>query len=162
MEQAVWKTETQEDMEDWFQRYLRPDAYIFKKGIIASMHPQFVKCNYSKKTVTFAFEVMEWQLNPEGILHGGMLMTAFDTAFGLLCHYYSKQNVINTIELGTTFLKPVPAGCTYHITVSATHVGKTLTSMTAEAYLPEKDFLLATASSSFMRLERKVNNIPPQ
>ena len=28
--------------------------------------------------------VQQWQLNPEGILHGGVLVTAFDTVFGLL------------------------------------------------------------------------------
>lgn len=157
MEEALWKTETQKDMEHWFEKYLEPNAYVLKKGIISNMCPKFIKCSYEEKTLILEFHVTQWQLNPEGILHGGMLVTAFDTAFGSLCHYYSKQNAINTIEISTTFLKPVPADSKYYIIVKANHVGKTITSMTAEAHLSETDLLLATASASFMRLEKLVN-----
>ena len=156
---ALWKTETQQDMENWFKRCICPDSYIFRKGVIKKMNPLFVSCSYEQKTLTLEFTVQNWQLNPEGILHGGVLVTAFDTTFGLLCHYYAKQNMINTIEISTTFLKPVPADCKYKITVKANHVGKTITSMTAEAYT--ENLLLATASTSFMRLEQKFVDIMP-
>lgn len=162
MEKAVWKTETQKDMEYWFTKYLQPNAYVLQRGIISNMRPKFINCSYDEKTLTLEFDAAQWQLNPEGILHGGMLVTAFDTTFGSLCHYYAKENVINTIEISTTFLKPVPAGCKYYITVKANHVGKTITSMTAQAYLSETDLLLATASASFIRLERKITNIIPK
>lgn len=157
---ALWKKETQQDMEYWFQRCLSQDSYILKKGIIKRMNPTFVSCNYEQKTLTLEFVVQNWQINPEGILHGGIFVTAFDTAFGMLCHYYAKQNMINTIEISTTFLKPVPENCKYQITVTANHVGKTITSMTAKA-VSETNILLATASSSFIRLQEKFVDIMP-
>ncbi len=160
--EALWKKETQKDMEYWFQKVLEPEAYVLKRGIVASMNPKFVQCSYEQKTLTIEFVVQQWQLNPEGILHGGMLVTAFDTVFGLLCHYYSKQNMINTIEISTTFLKPVPENSKYCITVKANHVGRTITSMTAEARSCETNVLLATASTSFMRLEQKFVDILPK
>ena len=158
---ALWKTETQQDMEIWLQKCLETDSYILKQGIIKQMNPSFVTCSYEQKTLTIQFVVQDWQLNPQGILHGGILVTAFDTAFGLLCHYYAKQNMINTIEINTTFLKPVPGNCKYNITVKANHVGKTITSMTAQA-LSETNVLLATASSSFIRLADRFVDIMPE
>ena len=70
--------------------------------------------------------------------------------------------MINTIEISTTFLKPVPENCKYCITVTANHIGRTITSMTAEARSSETKLLLATASTSFMRLEQKFVDILPK
>ena len=30
-------------------KVLEPEAYVLKKGIIASMNPQFVQCSYEQK-----------------------------------------------------------------------------------------------------------------
>ncbi len=154
------KKETQQDMENYIKKTLLPESYLLQKGIISKMNPAFFSCDAENRCLTLQFEVQEWQLNPEGILHGGMIVTAFDTVFGLLCHFYMQQNMINTIDISTTFLKPIPANCKYTITAKANHVGNTITSMTAEAHLSENNLLLATASCTFMKLRTKADDMP--
>lgn len=146
---------TQQDMEQWMKKSFGADSRLYTKGVIAQLQPSFISCNFDNSSLTLEFSAEQWAANPEGILHGGILVTAFDTTFGALCHYYAKQNMINTVEISTSFLKPVPLNCKYQITAKANHVGRTITSMTAEAYLTETNVLLATASTTFIKLHKE-------
>lgn len=147
---------SQENMEQWLSQLGHPDNPISNKGVLVHLEPHFVSCDFEQKTACIAFEVMPWELNPGGSLHGGILMTCFDVSFGLTCHYYAKQHQITTINLTTTFLKPVLLGDTVEYHVRITNLGRTLVSMMAEAWVHRngKDILAATATATFMKLDK--------
>ena len=80
------------------------------------MQPYFVRCNYEEKSLTIGYDVAEWELNPQGVMHGGMITTAFDNAFGILTHFFAQESFITTVELGVHFHKPVFLGDKIEIT----------------------------------------------
>ena len=86
----------------------------------------------------------------------GIIITCFDVAFGLTCHYYAKQHQITTVNLTTTFLKPVFLGDVVEYRVRITHLGRTLVSMMAEGHVNRKgkDVLIGTATATFMKLDK--------
>lgn len=150
---------SQENMEQWLSQLGHPDNPISNKGVLARLHPRFVSCDYEKREACIAFEAIEWELNPGGSLHGGILMTFFDVSFGVVCHYYTKQHRIATVNLGTTFLKPVLLGDTVHCHIRITHLGRTVMSMTAEAHVNRngRDILAGTATATFMKLDKQLD-----
>lgn len=126
-----------------------------KSGIIEMMGPKFIGCSYENKELSVMFHVEKWELNPQGSMHGGLVSTAFDTTFGILTHYHAKDCFITTVDLSTRYLKPIPLGSDLLIKVKACSAGRTIVSLTGEAYLAGKDILAATASSTFMILRDK-------
>lgn len=133
-------------------------------GIMKQMQPRFVSCNLAQKEITIAYQVEEWELNPQGSMHGGLLCAAFDNAFGMITHYFAEDNFITTVDLATRFLKPIPMGSELTITVKVRSNGRTLVSLTGEAYV-NQELLAATSSSTFMILRGKktqINNLKIQ
>lgn len=147
--------ESQENMETWFQKTISTDSKLYQNGIIPMMEPKFVHCSYAEKSLTISMDVQEWQMNPENILHGGIIVTAFDTAFGVLTHYFAKQRMITTVTISTTFLKPVLLQDQLLIKVYAKSIGRTLVSLTGEARVKRNDILTATANTTFMILDKE-------
>ncbi len=147
---------SQENMEQWLSQLSHPDNPISNNGVLARLKPQFVSCDYEKKEACIAFEALPWEQNPGGSLHGGIMITCFDVSFGLTCHYYAKQHQITTVNLTTTFLKPVLLGDVVEYRVRITHLGRTLISMVAEGHINRdgRDVLVGTATATFMKLDK--------
>lgn len=145
---------SQENMEAWLSQLGQIGNRISDRGLVEQMQPRFISCDFAKREACIAFDVRDWELNPGGGLHGGIIMTGFDMACGLICHYYAKQHMINTINLTTTFLKPILPGDTIYYHTKITSLGRTLMSVTAEARLERGDILAATAAVTFMKLEK--------
>lgn len=145
---------SQENMYAWFSQMGGPDFPLTGSGLLPLLKPRFVSCDFAAKAAVFAFDVKEWELNPEGGLHGGIIVTGFDISFGLLCHYFAKQQMISTVNITTTFLKPVRPEDTVYYHVQVTSLGHTLVSMTAEARLGREDILAASATATFMILDK--------
>ena len=141
---------SQENMEQWLSQLGHPDNPISNNGVLARLKPQFVSCDFANKEVTLAFEALAWELNPGGSLHGGILMTCFDVSFGLTLHYFAKQNMITTVNLTTTFLKPIVLGDTFHIKAQLDSLGRTLATVKAEVCLERGDVLACIATATFM------------
>jgi len=130
-------------------------------GIIQMMQPKFVGCNYEDKEISIMFHVEKWELNPQGSMHGGLICAAFDNTYGMLTHYLADDCFITTVDLSTRYLKPIPEGSDLLIKAKARSVGRTLVSLTGEAYLVGKDVLAATSSSTFMILRDKKTQLNP-
>ena len=147
---------SQENMVQWLSQLGHPDNPISNNGVLEHLKPRFISCDYENKEVCIAFEALEWELNPGGSLHGGIIMTCFDVSFGLTCHYYAKQHMVTTVNLTTTFLKPVLLGDVVHYHVKVTNLGRTLISLTAEGIVHRdgKDVLIGTATATFMKLNK--------
>lgn len=147
---------SQENMEQWFSQLGHPDNPISKKGVGQYLKPRFVSCDFENREACISFQAKEWELNPGGSLHGGIIITCFDMACGLTCHYYAKQHMVTTVNLTTTFLKPVLLGDIVYYHIKITNLGRTLISMTAEGKVNRngKEVLIGTASATFMKLDK--------
>lgn len=146
---------SQEDMEGWLSLLGTENFPISEEGVLRLLAPRFVSCNFKEKAAVIAFGVDDWQLNPEGGLHGGIIVTGFDVSFGLLCHYFAKQRMISTINLFTTFLKPILPTDVVNYHVHIVSYGKTIVNLVGEARLDRDNILAATASASFMILHKE-------
>lgn len=148
---------TQENMEAWYRQLDDENFPLVRRGILSLIKPRFYGCDLAKKEASFVFTVEEWQLNVEGGVHGGIITTSFDTAFGLLCHYFAKQQMICTVNLNTTFLKPIRPNQRVIYRVCILSLGRTIVSMRGEAFAENApEVLLATADTSFMILHKKL------
>lgn len=149
---------SQEAMETWFQQITTQGSRLLRHGVVSKIKPEFVNCNYKEQTVELVYDVLEWQLNPQNVIHGGMIATAFDTTLGLLCHYYTKPHVVTTVSLNTTYHKPVFLGDTFLIKAKLEFQGRSLCSIAGEAWIKNGTILAASASSIFKILKETQNN----
>lgn len=151
------KTFTQEQMEKHIPAYLRyvKNQYEDEK-IVCMLDPQFVCCDVAARSLTLRFQVKPWMLNVGGTMHGGLIATAFDTAFGTLTHFYSQPHFITTTNLSVTYLEPVFESEAFDITVVANRVGRTLAGLSAELRIADhRGRLCDTATATFMILHEE-------
>lgn len=149
---------SQEHMENWFRQLSTTDNPLLLTGALAIIKPKFFACDLAKKEAAFTFSTEDWQKNPDGSLHSGFITMAFDTACGLLLHYYAKQKMICTINLTTAFFRPMPTdkGVVYRAKILS--IGKTIATMRAEAYIEgDEGNLIATADTTFMILQQNLS-----
>ena len=143
---------SQEDMETFFQNAMLPGSELKHHGVIPQMDPVFVTCDFVKGTIDMAYHAQEWELNPENIMHGGIISTALDTSMGLLAHYYTHLSAptVDTVTMNVAFLKPVLAGDIFHIQCQRDSLGRTLATVKAEVRLERDDILAGIATATFM------------
>ena len=151
--------QTQSHMEKAVAYFVEKTTSEGGSGIISLMNPAFFHCNALEKTLTIRYYVEDWELNPQGSMHGGLIAAAFDNTFGLLTHYFAKGNFITTVELSTKYLKPIPKGCHILIKAKICSIGRTISSLSGEAYIEETDTLASTSSSTFMILRNKSSQL---
>ena len=66
---------SQENMEAWLSQLGHPDNPISNNGVLKDLKPRFVSCDFAEKKACFAFDALDWELNPGGSLHGGIIVT---------------------------------------------------------------------------------------
>lgn len=147
----------QTEFENYFKELMGTILAEGKVGLVPSLAPKFVSCNYEELSLTLEFKVKDWMINPEKILFGGMLVSMMDNAYGFLCHYFAGDSFISTISLNTVFLKPGKLDDIIHITVKAESHGRTLVNMSAHAFDVTTNAMIGTSQTSFMILDKKVN-----
>ena len=146
----------QEDMEEWMKALFAPESKDYlQRGIMSQLGLEFVSCDFEKREAVFAFQTQSWQQNPYGILHGGITCTCFDSVMGILLHYFTKPFQVTTTNMRTDYLKPIQLGDQVVFQVKALSLGRTLSTLQAEAWIPERGVLAASAIASYMRLEPK-------
>ena len=143
---------SQEDMETFFQNAMLPGSELKHHGVIPQMDPVFVTCDFVKGTIDMAYRAQEWELNPENIMHGGIISTALDTSMGFLAHYYTHLSAptVVTVTMNVTILKPLLAGDIFHIQCQQDSLGRTLATVKAEVRLERNDILAGIATATFM------------
>lgn len=140
---------SQEDMTLWFQGISNKNSRLLRQGVIPKMEPRFRTCDFEAGTLEVAFQVLPWELNPQKVVHGGIISTAVDTTLGMLCHYYVNPHVITTVSLNTTFHKPIVLGDTFVIKGKIDFLGRSLVTVSGEIYSKEDTVLAATSTATF-------------
>lgn len=115
------------------------------------MKPEFAGCSYKDKSFTIAFPVLQWEVNRGGFMHGGIIASAFDIVMGMLNrHWAGGLNYTPTINLETTYIRPISLGDQFIVTAKINYSGKTVTHLYGEGYVKSTGKLAATATSSYM------------
>ena len=111
-EKIILPENEQSYMESFFQEFCK-DAAAQKERINERMAPSFFSCDAEKQKLCLFFQTQEWQANPSGFLHGGIIATAVDITAGLLVKYLIKSNDAVTVEMNCNYLRAIPIGETY-------------------------------------------------
>ena len=89
-------------------------------------------------------------LNPAGMVHGGLALTALDTAMGLATlSMLPAGKGYASIDTAVRFLRPLPGGRTYALSITGEVVsfGRTVVTLQGEMRT-EQDKLVATGTSA--------------
>lgn len=108
------------------------------------------------RRLTVSFPVLENYLNPGGTMQGGFITAAFDNVFGPLCYSATHTTFTTTVNIITSYHRPIFTGDELIITAEVKTQGKTKIHMTAEAYNRENK-LIATATTDYIYINRSNN-----
>lgn len=144
----VWKEPIKEQVEQAVELLLSSRKETFKNGIMEMMCPNDCHVSLDENTGSFWFTMTESMTNPIGIVHGGVIVTIFDTCGGMLSRLLAGISNITTTDIQTSFLKPVQIGDCVEVKVKLTSRGKSILHMTAEMLLPNGS-IGATASMTY-------------
>ncbi len=107
--------------------------------------------SFAPGVVTIRMPLKPHHLNPQGIVHGGVLAGILDTACGMsLRSLLPRDRSHRTVQISITYLKPGRSG-TLSATGRAVHKGRSLGYSEAEVR-DDAGRLLARAAATFMTL----------
>lgn len=106
-----------------------------------------------RQSLTVDYPVAEKFLNLAGSMQGGFIVAAFDNTFGQLCYLVTDKVPIATIDISTTFHRPILKDDTLKIIARVQSQGKTTISLIGEAFNREGK-LIASAMTNYMILRR--------
>lgn len=112
------------------------------------MKPKIIDCVKDERLI-LSFPVLEQYLNPAKSMQGGFITAAFDNAFGVLCYCSVECAKIATIDISTSYQRPIFSDDELIVKVYIKLKGKTIVHMTGEAYNKENK-LIATANTNIM------------
>lgn len=113
------------------------------------MKKKLLSCSEEARTVTLAYEVEDWELNPNGAMHGGLIGAAVDTACGMLVRYISENLLASTVSLNVDYLRPVPGGDRLLVTAELVRLGGRIANLKAEAKRESDGETAALATAVF-------------
>lgn len=121
-----------------------------------TMNPAFVEY-VPGKSLTLAFPVLAAYLNPGQSMQGGFICAAFDNVFGPLSVLAFESIYTTTIDLITSYHRPIHTGDVLTICATVKSKGKTALYMTAEGYNQEGK-LIASSSTNYIVLKKAAHS----
>ena len=113
------------------------------------MRPTLLDCSHEDKTLRYAFPFADWMRNPTGSMHGGLVCTALDIAFGTLAVVMSGGKRCPTLSLTCNFLRPLLPGDTLIVEAECVSAGKSICHLTGRALSQQSGKVVATATAAF-------------
>ncbi len=117
------------------------------------MKPEFIE-HIPGESITFSFPVLEEYLNPGRTMQGGFITAAFDNVFGPLSLLEMNSFYVTTVNISTSYHRPVFAGEILKITAYVKTKGRKKLHMTADACNGEGQ-LVASATSDYILMEQR-------
>ncbi|MCI8464548.1 MAG: PaaI family thioesterase [Lachnospiraceae bacterium] len=140
--------ERQENMKQGLELVLKSEGEQ-KPRIHDMMKKTLIACSEEEAFVTLAYELEEWELNPNGVMHGGLIGTAIDTACGMVVRYFSENLQASTVSLNVDYLRPVFMGDRLVVTAKLVRLGGHVANLTAQAKRESDQKMAALASAVF-------------
>lgn len=143
----------QKRMEEYLDKTMHENNVRQEKTVNGMMKSIKVGCSYEEKSITLGFPVQEWQANRGGMMHGGVICTAFDMTAAAVARFCAGENYAPTISLDVKYIRPVQLGDTVLVTAKATAAGKRITQIVCQAESKETGKLVATAATVYMNVD---------
>lgn len=112
------------------------------------LKPEFISCSEIDRTITIVFPVLEWELNANKVMHGGIIAMIFDEVLGIFANYISDKRAV-TSNITVNYLRPVPMNEDFIITAKLTSAGRKLITLTGEGRLKSNNMLTDTAMATY-------------
>lgn len=150
----------QAELEDFLIKTIELSKNKAIPGIVKHIKFNYVDSSFEKQETTIEFPVLEWELNPRRVMHGGFLNTLFDSALGLTVGAFMDENdYVVTLDIATDYIKPIPENDALIIKCKIISFGHTIIKTTAEAIIKSSGKLAATCASKFMIVKNMKNDI---
>lgn len=144
------REERQAAMEQLFQQVLQPSVLEGPAQITDMFTLELVDCDVEQMRLSLSVLAERWNLNPNGMFHGGILATAVDMTMGLLVRYYKKADWVATAQLNVNYLRPVHPGSKVIVAAKLDKVGARMAFLSADVTVEGSDQLVATATGVFV------------
>lgn len=125
-----------------------------RKTTIAGMiDPQLLACSLEEMSTLISFPAKAWEVNPNGVIHGGIIATMLDTAMGITTIAIT-DTLTPTIDLHISYLRPCPADGMLVVRSCISMAGGSVIHVRAEMYdTRNPDLLIATGAGAFRRFK---------
>ena len=125
-----------------------------RKNTVAGMiEPGLIACDCAEMSTLIGFPAKSWEVNPNGVIHGGIIATMLDTAMGITTIAIT-DTLTPTIDLHISYLRPCPADGMIAVRSSISMAGGSIIYVRAEMFdTREPDKLIATSAGSFKRMK---------
>lgn len=143
----------QQKMEEYLNKTMYENNVLQEHTVNGMMQSEKVGCSYEDKSITLGFPVLEWQANRGGMMHGGVICTAFDMTAAAVARFCAGENYAPTISLDVKYIRPVQLGDKMIVTAKATAAGKRITQIICEAKSSRTGKLVATAATVYMNAD---------
>lgn len=140
-------------MEAYLEKTMGENNVDQKDTVNGRMRSIKIGCSFEGKSITLGFPVQDWQANRGGMMHGGMICTAFDMTAAAVARFFAGENYAPTISLDVKYIRPVKLGDTLIVTAKATAAGRRITQITCEATSKDTGKLAATAATVYMNVD---------
>lgn len=145
--------EKQREMESYLEKTMIENNVNQKDSVNGMMKSENKGCSAEDLSLSLGFPVQPWQANRAGMMHGGMICTAFDITAAALARYCAGENYAPTVSLDVKYIRPVQLGDTLIVTAKATAAGKRLTQLVCEAHSQNTGKLAATAATVYLNVD---------
>ena len=115
--------------------------------------PQILGCDCACSSTLIGFEAQPWEVNPNGVIHGGIIATMLDTAMGITTIAVT-DTLTPTIDLHISYLRPCPADGMLAVRSTISMAGGSVVHVRAEMYdTRDPDTPIATGAGAFRRFK---------
>lgn len=128
---------------------------LYPDTLDGRISPAFRSGNDETMEYTIAYPIRDWQLNPFGILHGGMCATAFDSAMGMVSAAIADGKGLVTTDMFISYISRMGADDSFAVKVKVVRAGGKFIRLQAEGRSEKDGTLVATASASYLLSDEK-------
>lgn len=143
----------QAQMEEYLEKTMYENNVKQEQTVNGMMKSIKIRCSGKDQSITLGFPVQQWQSNRAGMMHGGMICTAFDITAAAVARFCAGENYAPTISLDVKYIRPVQVGDTLLVTAKATAAGRRITQIVCEAESKDTGKLVATAATVYMNVD---------
>ena len=118
-------------------------------GITVAMGQRITYIDSENFICHMKFPIREWQSNPYGICHGGMIATALDNALGAVAKFGNSGKITTTMSMNINFLKAVHMNDNLIVKVKRLSWGTFSMCLYGEAFEESSDILTSSATALF-------------
>ena len=118
-------------------------------GITAAMAQRIDYIDGENLVCCVSFPIREWQANPYGICHGGIIATALDNALGGVAKWANDGKIVTTLSMNINYLKAVHVGENLIVKVKCLSWGKFAMCLYGEAFEESTGILTDSATAMY-------------